>query len=257
MQWTMRVMVVAMLLTATLILGSCVTEYIGVPGRKVDSREVLEKLTELGIGYLQMRNFPRAKDNLRKALEIDSKSPLVHTSFGVLFQLEGEIQLAERHFRLAIKYDPEFTQARNNFGAFLFAEGRFEEAIVQLEVASEDRFYAKRPQVFENLGVCYLRTGALDKAEAAFTRAVELNSSQGRALLELAVIRIEQKNYVQARGLYQRHLAVTEQSARSLWLCIQIARVFEDDDSEASCALLLKNVFPVSEEFEKYAQSSQ
>ena len=249
MRTILRTVAITIVLASTLILGGCVTEITGKVPKKIDPEEVLENLTNLGIGYLRQGDYNRAKDNLRKALKIDPRSALVHTSFGLVFQLEGEKDLAEEHYRKAIKYDPNFSQARNNFGAFLFVEGRYDEAIDQLQVAAADRFYPKRPQVFENLGVCYLRIGESVKAEDSFVRAVELNFSQPRALLELSGIRFEQQNFVESKRLYDRHIKVSQPSARSLWMCIQLARVFEDLDAEASCQLVLKNIFPASEEF--------
>lgn len=255
MQMMMRITVFTMLLVSTLLLGGCVTETTGKHVKEIDEVELLRKLTELGIGYLRQGDYNRAKANLRKAMAIDSKSPLVHTTFGLIFQLEGEKELSEEHYRKAIKYDPNFSQARNNYGAFLFVEGRYDEAIVQLQAAAKDRFYPKRAQVFENLGVCYLRIGESVKAEDAFIRAIGLNISQGRALLELSSIRFDQKNFVESKRLYDRHTSLVAKSSRSLGICIKLARVFDDGDSEASCALVLKNIFPASEEFKEYQRT--
>ena len=123
-----------------LVLSACVTEVTGTYAQKVDDEVVMQKLIDLGIGYLRQGNYARAKYNLSKALEIDSGSPLAHTTFGVVFQLEGENSLAEDHFKQALKSDPTFSQARNNYGAFLFDRGRYAEAIEQLEFAAQDRF---------------------------------------------------------------------------------------------------------------------
>jgi type IV pilus assembly protein PilF len=255
MRMMVRIATATLLLVSMLLLGGCITETNGKKTKEVDQTEVLRKLTELGIGYLRQGDYARAKDNLRKAAEVDPKSPLVQTTFGLVFQLEGEDKLAEHHHRLAIKYGPKFSPARNNYGAFLFAQGRYDEAIVQLRVAAQDRFYPRRAQVFENLGVCYLRIGESVKAEDSFVRAVELHFSQGRALLELSIIRYEQQDFMESKRLYDRHASVVQQSSRSLGICIKLARVFDDDDSEASCALVLKNIFPASSEYEEYQQT--
>ncbi|MDZ7683887.1 MAG: helix-turn-helix domain-containing protein [Gammaproteobacteria bacterium] len=143
-----------------------------------------------------------------------------------------------------MRSNPNSTRARNNYGAFLFAQERYRDAIDHLEKASEDRYYEGRPTVFENLGVSYLRIGEREKAEQAFDRAVALNPDQPRALLELAKIRFERQEYVPARQMYRRYQQVSNQNAKSLWLCIRLARVFENENEEASCALALRN--PVS-----------
>ncbi len=174
---------------------------------------------------------------------------------GYVFQLEGENDAAEQYFRKSIKLDPDYSLARNNFGAFLFVQKRYEEAAAQLRKASEDRIYARRSQVFENLGMCYKELGRRGEAEEAFTRSIQLNPSQSRALLEMTDIRFQQQNYVEAQSFYSRYNKAARQNARSLWLGIQLARVFGSEDEVASFALLLKNIFPASDEYKAYLGS--
>ncbi|MDA0790976.1 MAG: type IV pilus biogenesis/stability protein PilW [Proteobacteria bacterium] len=233
------------------LLSGCLTETTMVK-KDVDPVEVVKKQIDLGIGYLVRGDYQRAKESLNKALAVNPDSPLAHTTFGLLFQREGETELAEEHHRKAVKLDPTFSQARNNYGAFLFAEGRYQEAIVQLEVASEDRFYVQRSQTFENLGRSYLKVGDRDKAESAFKRAVELNTNQTRALLELAEIRFDQQAYVESSNLYRQFSRVGQHNAQSLWLCVRLADRFSNADEKASCELSLRNLFPASEEYRLY-----
>ncbi len=226
-----------------------------LPEKQPEMGKVLEKQIELGVGYLRRGDYQRAKDKLTRALEIDPKSGVAHTTFGLLFQLEGEYELAERYFKAAIRHQPELTQARNNYGAFLFSQKRYHEAVEQLSIAAEDRFYVNRASVFENLGVAYLRIGNAEGAEQAFLRATQLNPDQARALLELGEIRFQQRNYVAARDLYYRHTRSARHSPRSLWLCVRVSRIFQNADEEASCGLALKNIYPASDEYQAYAES--
>ncbi len=218
----------------------------------IDPENVVQKQIELGIGYLRLADYHRAKENLNKALKIKPESALAHTTFGVLFQREGENELAEEHFRKAIRYAPEFSQARNNYGAFLFAQERYGESIEQLSIASRDHFYQTRPAVFENLGRAYLRMNEPARAEQAFVKAIELNPAQARALLELAEIRFNQKVYVESWDLYRQHAGLSHRSARSLWLCVQLAERFSSKDEQASCSLALRNIFPTTEEYHQF-----
>lgn len=244
----------AVLILSVLLLGGCVTESTGKLPKTIDKEKQLQSLVDLGVGYLRNGDYGRAKENLNKALTIDPKSSLVHNTLAVVFQLEKEFDIAEVYFKNAIKYDPTFTRARNNYGAFLFERGRHQEAIDTLLVASEDRFYGNRSSVFENLGVAYQKMGNEMAAEEAYARAVALNPEQVRALLELANIRFEQRRYVEARELFRRYERVAPKSARSVWLCVRLAKVFENSNDEASCALALKNIFPASDEYKLYQE---
>lgn len=247
-------MKIGILFLALSLLAGCVTETSGGRQTGVDKERQLATLVELGVTYMRNGEYARAKENLNKALEVDPKSALAHDGLALVFQLEQEFKAAEEHFKLAIKFDPAFTRARNNYGAFLFARNRHSEAIDQLKIASDDRYYAGRPAVFENLGVIHLAMGDVAAAETVFERSVALNPDQSRSLLELALIRHDQKRYVESREFYRRYIAAAQPGARSLLLCIKLSRVFSTSNEEASCALALRNIFPSSPEYKQYQE---
>ena len=126
-----------------------------------ENQEVVARAVELGIAYLRQGDTLRAKENIHKALDVDPRSPEAHASLALVFQQEQEWTLAESHFEKAIALDPKNSAARNNFGAFLFAQGRAEEAIAQLQVAVSDQFYVRRGQAFEQARVLDARLDQL------------------------------------------------------------------------------------------------
>ena len=236
---------------AVVVLCGCQSES-DLVTRPQDKQKQVAALVDLGVGYLKNGEYSRAKDNLNHALQLDYRSAPAHNALALIFQFEREFGQAEKQFKLALRYDSKFTRARNNYGAFLFGQGRFQEAIDQLKIAARDQFYDERPTVFENLGICYLQMQDKKDAEDAFVKSVALNPKQPRALLELAELRYDQKQYVISRELFQRYGRVAHANARSLWLCVRLSRVFRNSDKEASCALALKNIYPASEEFKQY-----
>ncbi|MFT4719028.1 MAG: type IV pilus assembly protein PilF [Candidatus Azotimanducaceae bacterium] len=249
-------MKISLLITVTmLLLSGCVTQS-QQSGRQVaNDDDQVQALVELGVGYIRNQQYPRAKENLSRALKIDPDSAIVHNLFGLVFQLEGEVDSADDFFRRSLKLDPSFSMARNNYGAFLYEQGRYIEAVEQLELCTEDRLYGSRAQVFENLAVSYLKLDRVAEADVALVRSLQLNPGQARAALELAALRFDQQSYLEARQLLSRHGKVRQPSARSLWLGIQLARIFNKSDDEASQALALKNIFPTSQEYQLYQDS--
>lgn len=241
-------------LLIVLLIAACATNnnLIKAPA---DRDQQVKALVDLGVGYLKNQDYPRAKDNLNKALELDPNSAEAHNALALVFQLEQEYGEAEEQFKMAIRSDPGFTRARNNYGAFLFGQKKYDEAIKQLKIAAEDQYYSERPTVFENLGISYLRTGDKDAAEKAFLRAIALNPRQARSLLELAEMRMDQRKYADARNLFARFESVSQDNATSLWLCVRLARIFKDSNKEASCSLALKNIYPTSPEYKAYEAS--
>ena len=236
------------------LLAGCTSS---TPTASTDAAELSGRQLDLGMGYLRIGDYPRAREKLNKALMFDPRSAPVHAAFGLLFQLEGEHELAEEHFRKALRYDADNAQVRNGYGVFLFSMQRYPEAVKQLKKASENPFYVNRPSVFENLGVAHARVGDIEQAEGSFARAIRLNPEQSRALLKLAEIRFDQRNYLASQDLYNRHTRVSEETPESLWLCIRLADVFDNRDDKAGCVQALESVHPASQEYGKYSQYKQ
>lgn len=237
---------------ALIWLAGCASNQSDLIAQPQDKQKQVAALVDLGVGYLKNGEYTRAKEYLNHALEIDPRSASAHTALALVFNLQQEFDQAGKQYRLALRSDPKFTRARMNYGAFLANQGQYKEAIEQLEIASRDQFYVERPTVFENLGICYLHVKEKKKAENAFVKSIALNPRQPNALLELAEIRYGQQQYVSSRDLYRQFEKVSRDNARSLYLCVRLAKVFRDSDREASCAMALRNIYPASPQFKQY-----
>jgi type IV pilus assembly protein PilF len=242
---------IAVLLVVTAV-GGCVID----KPKRIDKAKLTQSYIDLGLGYIGNQEYQRAKNNLNKAMMLEPKSAMVQNAFGILFQLEQEYAMAEQHFVDALQYDDKFTQARNNYGAFLYERGRYTETIEQLLIGAEDAFYRGRPAIYENLGVSYLQLGQRKLALEAFDKSVSLNPTQGRALIELASMTFDARDYPMAQDYFDRYLSVRQQqqNARSLWLGIRLSRIFDRQDDEASYSMMLKNIFPDSDEQKELVQ---
>lgn len=211
---------------------------------ETDNQEVVARAVELGIAYLRQGDTLRAKENIHKALDVDPKSPEAHASLALVFQQEQEWTLAESHFNKAIALDSKNSAARNNFGAFLYAQGRAEEAVAQLQVAVSDQFYARRGQAFENLGFAHKSLADIDEAKVAFDRALSLNPTLGRSMTELALLHFDEEAFEQARVLDARLDQFGSMSSRRLLLCGLVAHHFGDEARAQDCYAAMKKRYP-------------
>ena len=211
--------------------------------------ERLRAQLDLAEGYIEIEEYPRARAALDRALDIDARNWEAHDLYGRIYQLQGEPELAERHFRLAIRADGDNARVRNDYGVFLYQQARYDEAVSELERAASDPDSPRRALAFENLGLASLAAERRAQAREAFLRAVQLGDRMPLALLELAELAFDDADYARSAGFYQRFLdIITRQSPRSLWLGIRLARIAGDEDAEASYSLQLKNLFPYSEQ---------
>lgn len=247
-----RMMVALLLVSAT----GCVTTNETVFTGEASPQKVMEQRVALARQYIGEGNWADAKRNLSIAYEIDPQAPEVHEAFALVYQSTGETELAEESFKRAISLDKNFSRARNNYAAFLASQERYGEAEKQLEYVVKDSLYTGRPQAYINLGLCRVQLFDPQGAEEAFVRSLSMDRRSPIALLELAQLRFDAKDYANAESYYGTYRTVVrQQTARGLWLGIRIARATGDRDAEGSYALALANRYPDSPEFEAYSRT--
>ena len=238
------------------VLSACVSSGDTAPLRTEDGRiQARDAYIQLGIGYLQDGSTEQAKMPLKKALEIDPNSADAHAALALVFQSELEPELADQHYRKALAQGKN-TRIQNNYGGFLYEQGKYKAAYDQFEAASQDTMYGGRSRVFESMGLTALRLNDKEMALKYFERSLRLNSQQPSALLETALLLYERQEYVPAQRYYESFMQISGHSARSLLLGVRLAKIFQDRNQAASLALQLKRLYPASAEYKQY-QSEQ
>ena len=238
-------------------LTGCVTETKHSVYTNEYSRDAaVQARVNAAMEYLRKGDTDNAIRHLRAAHDLDKRSATVNNGLALAFQVTGEMSLAEKHYKAALRADSNLTAARNNYAVFLYGEERYPEACRHMRRVIDDTLYEKRADAFHNLGQCELRLGNTDAAEEAFTRALALNRGHSGAMLELADINLRQGSFVEAMRYYQQFDARSEQNARSLYVGIQLAEQFNEADTRASYALALKNLYPHSAEYLRYKKES-
>ncbi|WP_095147105.1 MULTISPECIES: type IV pilus biogenesis/stability protein PilW [unclassified Pseudomonas] len=244
---------VALLLLFASLSAGCVLSGDFDPMKTSKGRdEARTAYVQLGMGYLQQGMTEQAKVPLKKALELDGSDAEANAALGLVFQAEMEPELADQHFRKALAARPDDARILNNYGSFLFEEKRYKEAYERFEQAAADSLYPGRSRVFENLGMTAAMLGQRDLARQQLEKALRLNRQQPRALLEMAELSFEDRHYVPSRDYYDRFSLLAEQNARSLWLGVRLADVFDDRDKAASLGLQLKRLYPGTPEYQQY-----
>lgn len=243
----------APLLFLAMVLAGCVTTGKVNPMDTRQGREqARDAYIQLGLGYLQQGETERAKVPLKKALELDAASAEANAALALVFQAEGEAELAEQAFRKALSARPADSRILNNYGGFLYERKRYQDAYEKFRQAAQDPLYPERSRVFENLGMTALMLGRKDEGRELLDKALRLNRQQPRALLEMAELSYEAQQYVPARDYYERFSQLSEQNARSLLLGTRLAKLFDDKNRAASYGLQLKRLYPGTPEYQQY-----
>lgn len=250
---TMKFRLMMLLIASLMVLQGCGSE----PTRKGDPEKALDNYVQLGLGYLASGNKEQARQNLLRAINIDADSLIANDAIALLYQSDGELELAEKHFKNTLKIDKNFTQARNNYARFLYMNNRAEEARDNYKVATQDVNYRLRPQAFIGLALSEKRLGNLGAAEAALLRSISLNPRAGTAVLEMIELKIEQQDYVTAKGYLDRFENISQPTPRSLAFGLSLAEKFGNADQLQSYSMTLKSLFPTSREARQLILSEQ
>lgn len=246
------------LISLSILLASCVSETTG-GFNQANPDDALDVYLQLALGYVEQQDFNQARRHLNNAVEIDPNNSDIYGIWGLVYTLEGDLNLADESFLRALRLNSGNSQVRNNYAAFLFSNGRFQAAYDQLETVVEDTEYAGRPQAFENMGLAALQLNQLDDAEYAFTRALQLNSNRIRSTLELTDIYLQRGNIQDAGRYYQSFLTLrqffnVQQSARSLWIGIKLEQARGMNTQMLEYGSSLVELYPDSAERTLYQQ---
>ncbi|MBQ0799770.1 MAG: type IV pilus biogenesis/stability protein PilW [Porticoccaceae bacterium] len=216
--------------------------------QKDRSQAALEDYIQLGVAYLQQGNREQAQGNFKRALDIDGRSAAAHNGMALLYQLNREFELAEKHYKNVINYDPDFTRGRNNYAVFLVRQNRLDDAYQQLLIAAEDLYYPRRTQIFLSLGEVASALGKKSEALAAWERVIGLNPKIAMPYLSLSEEYFKEGDYPKAKTYLDQFERLAKPSARSLWLAVRLEDTFGNEDGVSSKGLALKNLFPYSEQ---------
>jgi len=197
---------------------------------------------------LKQGRIEASLEKLQKALEAEPDYAPAHSTIALVYQRMGEFDKADEHFQRALSLNPQDGRTHNNYAVMLCQARKFDEAEKHFLIALKSRNYKTPASAFENLGVCAMQKPDLKKAERYFRRALQIAPTLPVSLLSMAQISLDNKRYMSGRAYLQRYQEVAPQTARSLWLGIQIETRLGDEAAVHAYADQLSRHFPDSDE---------
>lgn len=243
-------------LLCALCLGACQQNPSGdkTPASRGQMAEIN---TELGVQYLQKREYQVALDKLNKALAADPSYIEAHNAMGLLRGALGQNSEAETSFKRALALDGSNSSVLNNYGQFLCGVGRHVEGQKMFLRAIGNPLYRNPEVAYSNAGVCARAAGDLAAAEEHFRAALERAPDLAPALYQMAELSFDLGRLPQAQAYLARYNEVARASAASLWLGVRVARASGDRNAAASYGLQLEKNFPDSAQTRLLLESQQ
>ena len=144
----------------------------------------------MGAAHLRAGDPPAARDELRRAAELNPSLPGVQSLLGQALQRTADVTGADAAYRRALEQEPNDFEANLQLGNLRRDEGRLDEALAYLTRAA--RLRGDDPSVLHALGSLHLARGDYPKAcealEPLIRQAPEFQ--QGHVLLAMAYARL-------------------------------------------------------------------
>jgi TolB-like protein/Flp pilus assembly protein TadD len=165
----------------------------------------------LFLGSYFVEAIPEAKAAALKALELDRTLAEAHVSMGhIKLWLDWDWPAAELEFKQGIALNPSSALAHNQYGMYLAAMGRLDDAIAEVKLAQE--LDPLSPIVNTDLGWYLLYAGRGSDAVQQFRKTLELDANYLAARWGLGAAYTQQQLYAQAIEELKKAVTLSEGS---------------------------------------------
>jgi len=224
-----------------LVLSGCAT----TGSTTTRSVKASDANTQLGAAYLNQGNYVRANTKLTKAIEQDPNNAKAHSIFAILKMRLKQDDEARKAFDKALSLTPDDPTILNNYGTFLCAQGKAEEALTKFSAALKDPLYTTPEFAYSNTGICMMSLDNYDKAESYFRLALKQKKDYPAALYQMSLVNEKKNEFATAWSYLERYYKTNApKNPSNLWTAVRLSRVLGKRTSEAKYGSLLKNRYP-------------
>ncbi len=212
---------------------------------KTNPTERAQIHTERAAEYFRLGNMAIALEAAQQAVSAQSGYAPAHNMLALIYMGLSEDAKAQASFEQAIRLNPAYSDALNNYGWFVCERQDPKRSLVFFERALRDPLYTTPQRALYNAGVCARRAGDLANAETQLRAALQRAPEFAAALYELADLYFAQRRIAEADSTYARFSKlVREPDANALLLGARLARATGDRNAEAGYVSQLRRRFP-------------
>jgi len=197
----------------------------------------------LAMEYLKRGQLQTAQEKIDKALQQNPKDVNVQLSAGLVYERLRNNKQAEKHFRQAVRSDPNSPEAQNALGSFFCRNKQQSKGEEMFVKAAANPLYRTPFVAYTNAGVCARSAGNLEQAERFLRQA-----DYPETFAQLAGVSYDRGSHLQARAFVERFLAVAPATPEMLLLAHDVELALKNDDGAAAFKQRLQKEFPNSDQ---------
>jgi type IV pilus assembly protein PilF len=232
------------LLSACLAMLACS----GDPAKEPNERSATDLYVLKGVQYLENGRLDVALEDLKHAVELDDSNAEAHNALGVVYERLNQAEDAERQYQRALALDENHAAAANNYGRLLCTEGKYDQAMKRFQTVIDSKSYPTPWLALTNAGLCAKSRGLGADAENYLRKALESNPNFAPALLEMAKLSLENRNFLSARAFLQRFVSVVGPNPEALFIGVQTEQALGNGKDADAYRKKLQKLFPDSKE---------
>jgi type IV pilus biogenesis/stability protein PilW len=171
-----------------------------------------------GLELIKARRMEEAYDALKTAEEMKPDYPETLAGLGYYFREKGDLATAAVYFEKTLAIEPRQWEARNIYGVTLFRQGKYDEALKQLEaaIAIDPINSLSLANSLANIAAVQLAKGDAGKALAYFEKAIAANIQYLPARKGLAALLAREGRYAEAAIQYEKLLEAVPEDVDAL-----------------------------------------
>lgn len=207
---------------------------------------------ELALGYFEQGKTNIALDEIKQAIAADPTFPDAYSLRGLVYMRLNDFGFAEESFNKALSIKPQDANILHNLGWLKCQQALYPQAMKYFGQALADPVYGERAKTLMAQGLCQVRAGMRQEAEASLLKSYEYDAGNPVTGYNLAYLLLQKEDYVRAQ-FYIRRLNNSElANAESLWLGVKVERRLGNAEAMTQLATQLEKRFPQSREAALY-----
>ena len=238
---------ISILLITMMAATGCITTTETEELKKWEPRERAEAHVRLGMTYLRQKQYETARSEFDLATTIFPQIDSAYHAKGLMYSQIGEYALADENFAKAVSLNRKNYIAVNDYGIYLCQQKQTQKGITQLMTIEDDTANDQALGTLLGLGICHSFANNYVQGNNYLRRVLEQAPSLPQALLPLAEMQYEQKEYLSSRAFLERYFSTGTLSERSLYLAAKVEKKMGADSKAKLYRNELRQRFPQSE----------